>query len=164
MPPRTTKAHQRRADQATIADLVKEVRIDLTGISLVYIEAVRPKYFCHWEIFLSELPKHVQQYLIGGPQVRFPPVFFGIEKTNGLKFQVTRCFDSRESKSLFTSPPSQWCSTLPPRLHARSLSVCSAWESIKRPTLGCAAVGRVGWIDMFKFVYYEFASYNLYGI
>jgi hypothetical protein len=47
MPPRTTKAHQRRADQAAIADLVKEVRIDLTGISLVYIEAVRPKYFCH---------------------------------------------------------------------------------------------------------------------
>ena len=49
-----------------------------------------------------------------GPQVRFPPFFFRIEKTNGLKFHVTRCFDSRESKSLFTSPPSQWCSTLPP--------------------------------------------------
>jgi len=34
---------------------------------------------------------------LGGPQVRFPPVFFGIEETKGLKFHASRCFDSRES-------------------------------------------------------------------
>ena len=41
--------------------------------------------------------KELVPILLGGPQVRFPPVFFRIEKTNGLKFHVTRCFDSRES-------------------------------------------------------------------
>ena len=51
---------------------------------------------------------------IGGPQFRFPTVIFGIERTNGLKFHVTCCFDSRESKSLVTSPPPPWRCTLPP--------------------------------------------------
>ena len=35
--------------------------------------------------------------VVGGPHVRFPPVFSESKKTNGLKFHVTRCFDSRES-------------------------------------------------------------------
>ena len=85
----------------------------------------------------TTLITHNNVPLVGGPQVRFPPVFFGIEKTNGLKFHVTRCFDSRESKSLFTSPPSQWCSTLPPPLHA--LSPPCAEESIDLSTLEHAA-------------------------
>ena len=51
-----------------------------------------------------------------GSTLQVPASFFGIKKNKGLKFHVTRCFDSRESKSLFTSPPSQWCSTLPPPL------------------------------------------------
>ena len=75
--------------------------------------------------------------LIRGSTRQVPASFFGIEKNKGLKFHVTRCFDSRESKSLFTSPPSQWCSTLPPPLHA--LSPPCAEESIDLSTLEHAA-------------------------
>jgi hypothetical protein len=53
----------------------------------------------------SGLVPQAEFLALGGPQVRFPPVFSESKKTNGLKFHVTRCFESRESKSLVTSPP-----------------------------------------------------------
>ncbi len=60
--------------------------------------------------------QYLQHPGLGGPQFRFPPVFFGIERTNGLKFHVTCCFDSRESKSLVTSPPPPMAMHPPPPL------------------------------------------------
>ena len=52
--------------------------------------------------------------------------FFSItshQKNETPKFHVTCSFYSRESKLLLPPPPSQWCSTLPPHLHARSLAL-----------------------------------------
>ncbi len=51
---------------------------------------------------------------VGGPDVSSRQYFFRTKKIEGPKFHVTRTSDSRKIKSLFTSPPSQWCSTLPP--------------------------------------------------
>ena len=76
-------------------------------------------------------------HLLGGPQFRFPPVFFGIERTNGLKFHVTCCFDSQESKSLVTTPPPPMAMHPPPPLH--TLSPRRAEESIYLSTLEHAA-------------------------
>jgi hypothetical protein len=59
-------------------------------------------------------------------------IFFERKKIEGPKFHVMRTSDSRKIKLLFTSPPSQWCSTLPPPLHA--LSPPWAEESIDLPT------------------------------
>jgi len=72
---------------------------------------------------------------VGGPQKLN---FFQSRVTKTIKtpkFHVTCSFYSRESKSLLPPPPSQWCSTLPPRfsLFARKIP-CRAWESIKRLT------------------------------
>ena len=49
-----------------------------------------------------------------GSTLQVPASFFGIKKNKGLKFHVTRCFDSRESKSLVTPPPHNGAPPSPP--------------------------------------------------
>ena len=72
---------------------------------------------------------------VGGPQKLN---FFQSRVTKKIKtpkFHVTCSFYSRESKSLLPPPPSQWCSTLPPRFSPFARKIPRyAWESIKRPT------------------------------
>jgi hypothetical protein len=72
-----------------------------------------------------------------GSTLQVPASFFGIKKNKGLKFHVTRCFDSRESKSRVTSPPPSMAMHPPPPLH--SLSSPCAEESIDLSTLEHAA-------------------------
>ena len=93
--PRLAKADvASHADKRGATDIMFTARTATLGLTSSYDLYVGPNY--------------------RGSTRQVPASFFGIEKNNGLKFHVTRCFDSRESKSLFTSPPSQWCSTLPP--------------------------------------------------
>ena len=75
-------------------------------------------------------------FYIRGSTVQVPASFFLIERTIGLKFHVTCCFDSRESKSLVTPSPSQWRSTLPP-VFTQDPLLCTGINI--RPTLGHAA-------------------------
>ena len=58
-------------------------------------------------------------FYIRGSTVQVPASFFLIERTIGLKFHVTCCFDSRESKLLVTPPPPMAMHP-PPPLHALS--------------------------------------------
>ena len=85
----------------------------------------------------TTLITHNNVPLVGGPQVRFPPVFFGIEKTNGLKFHVTRCLTPGKVSRFLPPPPHNGAPPSPPPLHA--LSPPWAEESIDLSTLEHAA-------------------------
>ncbi len=73
---------------------------------------------------------------LGGPQFRFLPVFFGIERTNGLKFHVTAALTPGKVSCLLPPPPSQGDAASPP-LH--TFSPPRAEESIYLSMLEHAA-------------------------